>query len=234
MTRMEPLGTTSKAHGVHMAEVTITGSSVAEPDAEFVWESAGHAHAHQFILPVLCAQLARHSPRDILDLGAGNGTLTAYLDKLGYTVTGLDNSRSGLEMAQRSFPAMRFERYDIDSALPAAHVGKYDCVVSIEVIEHLLLPRKLMEAARQALRPGGWLVVTTPFHGYWKNLALALTGKFDNHWRPLLDFGHVKFFSRKTLTSLFEEFGFESIEFASIGRVAPLARSMLVAGRKPK
>jgi 2-polyprenyl-6-hydroxyphenyl methylase/3-demethylubiquinone-9 3-methyltransferase len=75
--------------------------------------------------------------------------------------------------------------------------------------------------------------VTTPYHGYLKNLALAVTGSFDQHWAPLRDYGHVKFFSRRTLTQLFEEFGYTDISFRTAGRVPPLAKSMVVTGIKP-
>jgi 2-polyprenyl-6-hydroxyphenyl methylase/3-demethylubiquinone-9 3-methyltransferase len=36
--------------------------------------------------------------------------------------------------------------------------------------------------------------VTTPYHGYVKNLALAVTGQLDRHWQPWRDGGHIKFF----------------------------------------
>jgi 2-polyprenyl-6-hydroxyphenyl methylase/3-demethylubiquinone-9 3-methyltransferase len=61
--------------------------------------------------------------------------------------------------------------------------------------------------------------VTTPFHGYYKNLALAITGKYDKHWHPLRDYGHVKFFSHKTLSALFEEQGFAVRNYVRVGRI---------------
>jgi len=156
------------------------------------------------------------------------------LARRGYEVVGVDHSRSGIAIAKKRFPALRFEQHDLAAPLPAGHHGRYDCVVSSEVIEHMLLPRCLMAAARAALRPGGVLILTTPYHGYWKNLALALTGRFDEHWHPLRDHGHVKFFSRRTLLRLFEEFGFGELRYLAVGRIPPLARSMIVAGTKPQ
>jgi 2-polyprenyl-6-hydroxyphenyl methylase/3-demethylubiquinone-9 3-methyltransferase len=103
----------------------------------------------------------------------------------------------------------------------------------MEVIEHLLLPRLLLASAFQALRAGGVFVLSTPFHGYWKNLALAVTNKFDDHWHPLRDFGHVKFFSKKTLSNLFMEQGLQVDRILALGRVPPLARSMIVEAVKP-
>ena len=80
----------------------------------------------------------------------------------------------------------------------------------------------------------GMLVISTPFHRYWKNLALALTNRFDTHWPPLRDFGHVKFFSRKTLSRLVLEGGFSVVDFMRVGRIPPLAHSMIVVAVKPQ
>ncbi len=170
----------------------------------------------------------------MLDLGCGNGWFTAALARCGFDVVGVDQSESGIAIARQAHPGLCFERCDLTAHLGTSLVGRFDAVVSVEVIEHLLLPRRLIENALGALRPGGQLVVTTPFHGYLKNLALALGGRLDAHWHPLRDFGHVKFFSRATLTALFLEYGFTDLRFRTVGRIPPLARSMVVTGRAPR
>jgi 2-polyprenyl-6-hydroxyphenyl methylase/3-demethylubiquinone-9 3-methyltransferase len=76
--------------------------------------------------------------------------------------------------------------------------------------------------------------MSTPYHGYWKNLALALTNKFDAHWHPLRDFGHVKFFSRATLSQLASEAGFSVTDFLRVGRIPVLACSMILVALKPE
>lgn len=201
---------------------------------EFVWDVEGSVEAHAFLLSPLLALLRSSGACDVLDLGCGNGSLTALLQEHGHRMTGLDHSRSGIEIARHHHPGITFDRFDVMEPLPLELCGAFDAVVSAEVVEHLLLPRKLFQRALEALRPGGVVVVTTPFHGYWKNLALALSGKFDDHWHPLRDFGHVKFFSRRTLTQLFEEFHLRDITFTTTGRIPPLARSMILSGRKAK
>lgn len=217
-----------------MTAETRTERSLSSASDEYVWDVAGEAGSHSYLLPAVTAELARVGARKVLDLGCGNGTLTARLQQAGYAMTGVDHSSSGIALAQRQHPGIAFDRHDLHDELPAAHTGRYDAVVAVEVIEHLLLPRRLMVAATAALRPGGAFIVTTPYHGYLKNLALALTGSFDEHWAPLRDYGHVKFFSRRTLTQLFREFGYRDIVFRTAGRVPPLAKSMVVTGVKPE
>ncbi len=73
--------------------------------------------------------------------------------------------------------------------------------------------------------------MSTPYHGYLKNLALAATGKLDAHFTVLRDGGHIKFFSRRTLEQMLREQGFEVAGFAGAGRWPWLWKSMLVKAR---
>jgi 2-polyprenyl-3-methyl-5-hydroxy-6-metoxy-1,4-benzoquinol methylase len=106
-------------------------------------------------------------------------------------------------------------------------------VVSTEVIEHCYAPRLWVSAAFTASRPGGVLIASTPYHGYLKNLALAASGKFDAHFTALWDGGHIKFWSRHTLTSLLAEVGVEVMAFRGADRWPWLWKSMLIVARKP-
>ena len=105
-------------------------------------------------------------------------------------------------------------------------------VIASEVIEHLYCPADLIETAKGVLRKGGYLLVTTPYHGYLKNLALALMNAFDNHFNPLWDGGHIKFFSIKTLSQLLEINSFEVIRFNFFGRLPWLWKSMICLARR--
>lgn len=215
-----------------MRERTLTDREISHESREFDWTVAGHPESHDYLLRPITALLTRHGARSVLDLGCGNGSLAGALAGRGLRVTGLDYSASGIALARRNFPAVRFEQHELAEPLPAEHRHAYDAVVSTEVIEHLLLPRKLIANALFALRPGGLLVVSTPYHGYFKNLALALRGGFDAHWHPLRDFGHIKFFSRATLGRLLAEAGLGGLRIGMAGRFYPLSKSMIASGVK--
>lgn len=82
------------------------------------------------------------------------------------------------------------------------------------------------------LRPGGLFIITTPYHGYFKNLVMAVTGKMDNHFTVLWDGGHIKFWSYKTLSTLLQENGFRVDHFYGAGRFPWLWKSMVLAAVK--
>jgi 2-polyprenyl-3-methyl-5-hydroxy-6-metoxy-1,4-benzoquinol methylase len=201
------------------------------PADEYEYQTAAPQQSHAYLLPAITRTLPSPSRQRVLDLGCGNGAMAGELASRGYTVTGVERSGSGLEAARESYPAVTFVEHDLEQTLPAALQGAFDIVLSAEVIEHMLLPRQLFTRAREALRPEGVVVLTTPYHGYLKNLLLALVNKYDVHWRPGWDYGHVKFFSIRTLSDMAEECGFEIQRVQRVGRVPQLAKSMVLTLR---
>jgi len=202
---------------------------------EFEWEMPGETPIHRLVGRPISNLLNRHGAKRVLDLGSGNGAFTAYLARNGFDVVGLDASASGVSLARKSHPGIRFDQFDLaNEIIPADLSSQFDAVVSCEVIEHLFQPRRLVEHALSALHNGGMLVITTPYHGYWKNLLLALVNGFDRHWHPLRDYGHIKFFSVNTIKSLLEEYGMQEIEIQRVGRIPPIACSMIASARYTK
>jgi 2-polyprenyl-6-hydroxyphenyl methylase/3-demethylubiquinone-9 3-methyltransferase len=156
------------------------------------------------------------------------------LSGLGYEVTGIDTSESGIAIAgRRVSDRLHFETATVYDDL-ASRFGRFPIVVSLEVIEHLMLPRAFMKTFQALLAPGGLGIISTPYHGYLKNLAIVAAGKFDHHFDPLWEGGHVKFFTRAKLGSLLAEFGFHDTQYHRLGRVPALAKTMLAVVRSPE
>ena len=108
----------------------------------------------------------------------------------------------------------------------------FPIVISLEVVEHVYAPRDYAATLLSLVEPGGVAIVSTPYHGYLKNLALALAGAMDRHFTALWDHGHIKFWSMSTLEQLLREAGFGSIEFHRVGRIPQLAKSMIAVARR--
>ena len=200
---------------------------------EYRYHSADPTHSNGYLWEPLRRIVTEHKLADarIFEVGCGNGATSDMLSKLGYQVTAVDPSCSGIEHASSAYPHVSFHQGSAYDDLSSDY-GTYPIVVSLEVVEHCFWPRKYAKCVYELLEPGGTAIISTPYHGYWKNLALALAGKFDHHWSPLWDGGHIKFWSEKTLSSLLAEVGFTSIEFVRVGRIPPLAMSMIAIARK--
>ena len=105
-------------------------------------------------------------------------------------------------------------------------------MLSLEVVEHVHAPRQFARRIHDLLEPGGLAIISTPYHGYLKNVALAITGRMDAHFTALWDHGHVKFWSVKTFSQLLAEAGFKDITFRRLGRLPPFAKSMIASARR--
>ena len=141
-------------------------------------------------------------------------------------------SEQGIAQANARYPTIPLRIGSAYDDLAAQH-GTFPVVVSMEVVEHVYAPRKYAATLFSLIEPGGTAIVSTPYHGYWKNLAMAITGKMDNHFTALWDHGHIKFWSERTLRTLLEEAGFRHIQFRRVGRIPALAKSMIAIARKP-
>jgi len=203
---------------------------------EFKWTSEAAANGRHGValsekVVSLISQLS--DIRSICDLGCGNGFNTGQLAKRGYEVTGVDASPSGITVAQSAYPNARFVNSIINAQLPEQlGLTSFDLILSCDVIEHLYCPSDLVECAFELLKPGGHLLLTTPFHGYWKNLALALTGRMDSHFDVFHDGGHIKFFSTRTLSILLKRHGFTDLHFSFYGRSPLLWMNMICLSTK--
>jgi 2-polyprenyl-3-methyl-5-hydroxy-6-metoxy-1,4-benzoquinol methylase len=190
---------------------------------------------HNYLLPPLLKLISRETITQnqkarVLDLGCGNGSLTQQIARQGYEVVGVEDSISGIEVARQNIRECNFILASIYDLPYEELADSFDVVVAAEVIEHLIYPRELLRNAKKCLKPGGNLVITTPYHSYWKHLVIALLGKADKHFDPLWDGGHVKFFSVATMTKIFQEEGFTDIKFKFAGRTPYLWKSMLCSG----
>ncbi|MBW4522133.1 MAG: class I SAM-dependent methyltransferase [Scytolyngbya sp. HA4215-MV1] len=202
------------------------------PAYEYAYVNADEIHHHRYLmvplLKILNSVQSQHSTKlKILDLGCGNGYLSNWLAQQGHQVVGVESSASGVTFACENFPNCHFIQASIYD-LPLPELGdQFDVVLSAEVIEHLLYPKELVRAAKKCLKPNGRLIITTPYHGYIKNLVLALLGKMDQHLNPLWDGGHIKFFSVATLQELLISEGYRDLKFSFSGRSPYLWKTML-------
>lgn len=180
--------------------------------------------------------LGRNLPRDnqqrnLLDVGCGSGAFSIAAAARGYSVVGLswdeaNNSKAAqraewLDLSSRcSFLVWDARRLD-SAPLP---VGGFDYVINTENIEHIIDDRKLMGDVARLLKPGGWLLLTTPAIDYLP-MSEGDMGPFD----PIEDGRHVRRgYSKQMLSELCEIAGLrvEHFTFCS-GRLSQLSTKLM-------
>ena len=98
---------------------------------------------------------ARHADGRILDAGSGEGYGAAFLGAVA-----LELEEAAAVHATRQYPGLRVVRGDL-CRMPVAPAS-FDGIVSLQVLEHLWCAERFVERARDILRPGGALVLSTP------------------------------------------------------------------------
>jgi 2-polyprenyl-6-hydroxyphenyl methylase/3-demethylubiquinone-9 3-methyltransferase len=202
------------------------------PSGPHHYRNAEAHYHHGYVLPALRTALSSQKGKRICDLGSGNGYVANAIQKAGHDVTGVEPSPESVKTASASFPNVKFFQGSAYDDL-AERLGRFDVVVSIDVIEHMFAPRLFTKTAKALLKPGGMLILSTPYHGYWKNLAISLVNGWDRHADPLHDDGHIKLWTERKMKQLLQENGFVQLRFSRLGRIPPLAKILFVSATLP-
>ncbi len=200
--------------------------------SDYKFEEGYEPHTNKLLKPVVLHYVKQVKAMKVLDIGCGGGSMSRDIAALGPTVVGIEPSESGVESARKRCPSGKFYCTGIYDNPDEVAETDFDLAVSTEVIEHVFYPRELPRYAYKKLKPGGLLVISTPYHGWLKNVAISVLGKWDSHHTLFWDGGHIKFWSRATLSKLLEEEGFDVVGFHGCGRAPYLWESMFVIGRK--
>lgn len=199
--------------------------------ANYGWKDAEPKDSQAYLSEPIVKILHNLKAEKILDLGCGNGAFSHYLHNQGFSVVGCDADQDGIEIAKAGNSGAKFKQLSVYDSPDLLHEAFFDTVVSTEVIEHLFSPSALPRFARTVLKPDGHLIVTTPYHGYLKNLLICLAGKWDSHHTSLWEGGHIKFWSYRSLSQLLEANGFKVIGFKGAGRTFGLWKSMIITAQ---
>jgi len=163
----------------------------------------------------------------VLDVGCGEGQLTAAIADAGYHVLGVDVAEEPLRRARSRHADLELRRVEPAGEWPLADAS-FDVVWSGETIEHVADTARWLSELRRVLRSSGSLILSTPAHGPLTRLGLALSRRrFERHFDPCAD--HLRFYTRHTLSRLLEDFGFEQVEVSEAGGMPGARRALLAS-----
>ena len=172
---------------------------------------------------------------DHIDVGCGNGALTVKFCKFFNKSLGIDLSEDGIKFAKKyENEKIKFENESIENLIEKGR--EFDFVSAIEVIEHQYDPMDFLIKLSKITKKDGLVIISTPFHGYFKNLLISLLNLNDSHYTVLWKHGHIKFFSVKTFKKLvsISKVPLKIKRISYSGRIYPFSNSMIFLLKKNK
>ena len=122
------------------------------------------------------SQFESWKDKSVLEIGSGIGTMAINFARAGANYTGVELSEASMELTRQRFDVYGHQgTFHIGNAeqltdfVPAA---KYDLVYSWGVIHHSPNPAKIMQQARNYLKPGGTLKLMVYASNSWKNYMI--------------------------------------------------------------
>jgi methionine biosynthesis protein MetW len=143
--------------------------------------------------------------RRVLDLGCANGALAALLKERGpVEVVGVERDPA--------YAAAAREHCDRVVEGDAEHVdtrelGRFDCLVAADVLEHLVDPWTALERYVALLDPGCRAVISLPNAAHWTTYAHLARGSWPRQEQGIHDATHLRWFTRRDAVELAEGAG---------------------------
>lgn len=149
-------------------------------------------------------------PGRLLDIGCSNGFWASYWTDLGWKCSGVDIDKEHVEIArQRGIDA---KHCDLNSAPLPFEDQSFDLIFAGEVIEHLIDTDGFIRELQRCVRPGGFVLITTPNLVSFENRVRILLGVYPiwvNY--NLAGSGHVRAYTPRILKKQLREHGFQVV-----------------------
>lgn len=168
--------------------------SIYVPKAEFLYASLQDNNINPHSL-------------EYIDYGAGSGYFVAALKKIGIKrVSGIDVSKSQVDYGNTMLGDKLLKLYSIEDTIKIFRELKSQVVSMIGVLEHLQKPREVLKELKHNNNVK-FLYISVPIFSFSVYLEILSPDVFHRHLRS----GHTHLYTRKSLSYLMKEFGFEAI-----------------------
>jgi 2-polyprenyl-3-methyl-5-hydroxy-6-metoxy-1,4-benzoquinol methylase len=162
----------------------------------------------------------------VLDVGCWSGSTGAFLQgERNVTIDGVEPEAAMADRAAHHY--RRVYHTTIERAfdeLIGDRSHSYDALLFLDVLEHMVNPREVLEISRELVKPGGRALVSIPNVAHWSVRWELLKGGWRYRDNGLLDRTHLRFFTRASALELARDAGWTvSWRRASVGQ-PPLVR----------
>jgi ubiquinone/menaquinone biosynthesis C-methylase UbiE len=152
------------------------------------------------------------NPRHILDVGCGIGAMGRKIKSVmgnDVEVVGVERDPSAGKRASEALDRVFIG--DIESIDLPLGAGYFDCIIYGDVLEHLLDPWSLLKKHRLLLKAGGCVIASIPNIAHYRIIKMLRRNEWNYSAAGILDKGHIRFFTIKSIREMFEDAGLEIV-----------------------
>ena len=159
---------------------------------------------------------------DILEIGAGNGNVAKKLLESNLSIDSYtlgDLSLPRMEGVRKNLADKRLKVLEMDAEnMSESDYGKYDAILMVALIEHLIDPMGAMQRIHKLLKPGGFVYIDTPNIAKYTRRITLMLGRFPStastdeglttfYGEPvdLHEEGHLHYFTYRSLSRMLTE-----------------------------
>jgi O-antigen biosynthesis protein len=146
--------------------------------------------------------------KQVLDLGCATGYLAQLLNHKNCVVTGIEINPEAAKNAKQYCKEVIVADLDFVSIPELLPNQEFDVAIFGDVLEHLRNPWKVLQETKSILKKDGFIVASIPNIAHGAIRLALLQGKFEYTDLGILDNTHLRFFTRKTVTDIFESSGY--------------------------
>jgi 2-polyprenyl-3-methyl-5-hydroxy-6-metoxy-1,4-benzoquinol methylase len=164
--------------------------------------------------------------KKILEIGCSEGN---FLNQIKAEDTELWGVEPDIKSAQIAGTKLyRVLNIPIEEALDLLPDHYFDAIVLNDVLEHMLFPDGILKHIKLKLKPGGLIISSIPNFRYIKSLfKVVVKRKWEYADHGILDYTHFRFFTRKSIISMFIECGYEIKNIKGINRTKSIKFHLL-------
>lgn len=128
----------------------------------------------------------------VLEVGCANGRMTEYLLKKGCRITGVEILPELVREAEEFCEKVILGNIENEKTLSKLEGKKYDVVLFMDVLEHLINPQKVLLRVKNFLEKDGCIIISLPNIVFLSERSKILFGDFS-YQKERGDFGRESF-----------------------------------------
>lgn len=173
---------------------------------------------HQIFLENKFKQVAKLIPKNsrILDIGCNDGSLRHFLKNCDYYGVDMDKNLINQLIKQK----IKAKQADFNKDEIPFQTIKFDYILLLDILEHVINPKKLLNQAKGKLKPGGKIIITLPNDYHSLNKIRFIFNK-NLTQDPFTPYGHLHYFPIKSGENLLIKQGFKILKKQPISPTKP-------------